>query len=804
MVSDSNSSDADPWGIPLEESHVTADVDDNAAEPETASGDVVEPDSTPDDSGRADQADAPDPSPTDAGVSLTTAIGETRTDDVATPAADEPSTEDLSWDSGPIIDQVSVEETTVPDVEETGQTETDMATMHDATDARIDAAADEIDAGFDSGPDGEDNPDNDDTLLFTPAPDPLDEPAAEEPSADSELGSGDNSEAEEPRTPNIKRSGFGLSRMLAAAQSVFGDTEKPEDEAHLVSENLPEELPSWAIGSDPGSQDEVLESFGSFALDDSEPEPTFDVPETTPNNASLTEAISQLDDGEPADAMISLSGSESPSESGIDDIVGAIPDDGEASDSDLEAAFSALEDAGTSFETPEEIPAEIPQEDLPTEDLPTEDVSTEDIASALAQLGHAGESHDTVENIDSSEIPLEQTETDPAPMELTEDPPTEDIAPVDAAFNVSSPDSAWDPMPEPDEAAPSPFDLSATGPLIEFDALGRDLPNDVATNGDELVDLTPETSDDLSPWAVPSADASPDGPSELPEPTGLATNFLEDDGAGSDVTFPETAENLPEKNDDQTSLISPFSFGVDSDSDVSAPQDSLTEEATTDKDEVADDIALAAAALIASGDDGLADEPNTESRGDAWAIDPETDPYVAPIVGTDLDDEPDAPWLAPDEGGATEDAMDVPISTLPVPAVYQELEDLPPTPGPVPEFAFADGPQPDWGTHWEQSVQGWVEAPNGSTSWRAITSTSDSLSGWVIETYLGVVVGDSTVDTVEASAIGAAREEAVSAAVSAALRRGAHAVIGLRFTTQQIEATTVVTATGTAVTLSAS
>ncbi|MDH3250790.1 MAG: YbjQ family protein, partial [Acidimicrobiia bacterium] len=94
--------------------------------------------------------------------------------------------------------------------------------------------------------------------------------------------------------------------------------------------------------------------------------------------------------------------------------------------------------------------------------------------------------------------------------------------------------------------------------------------------------------------------------------------------------------------------------------------------------------------------------------------------------------------------------------------------------------------------------------PDGSTTWRPIVTTSSSLSEWTVDTYLGVVVGDTSIAAAAAadeSAIGAARQESTATMVNDALARGAHAVIGVSLAVQPMGERILVTASGTAVTL---
>ena len=109
----------------------------------------------------------------------------------------------------------------------------------------------------------------------------------------------------------------------------------------------------------------------------------------------------------------------------------------------------------------------------------------------------------------------------------------------------------------------------------------------------------------------------------------------------------------------------------------------------------------------------------------------------------------------------------------------------------------------EWGAKWQESLQGWVPDEDGQRVWRPIVTTSQELSDFVIEKYLGVVFGDATVDVSEASeqAISRARQTATAAMVAEAMTRGAHAVIAVAINVQTVGNKVLVTGTGTAVAL---
>jgi uncharacterized protein YbjQ (UPF0145 family) len=123
---------------------------------------------------------------------------------------------------------------------------------------------------------------------------------------------------------------------------------------------------------------------------------------------------------------------------------------------------------------------------------------------------------------------------------------------------------------------------------------------------------------------------------------------------------------------------------------------------------------------------------------------------------------------------------------------------------PDPESAAGDTAPIEWGSRWQESAQGWVEDDQGRSTWRPIITTSPLLSEWQIDTYLGVVAADMILGSGPIQTeMAAGRTAAMRALVDEAMARGAHAIVGVTTTMAPIGANTVLTATGTAVTLKA-
>lgn len=605
VVADSNFSDADPWGIPLEEAQATSDdpvapLDekaDAAAERVDTSvalaPDVLDEDDeeemlmfvadTPEPA--ADVEDDPDQDlPTDDQVVADPAIS---TDIGAESATEEPT-------PSPDTDQADGQS---PEAD----SDLDMAAAGSSDVAVDDSAVHVFDAvpGYGelevSGPEG----------------DPGDEPPSPDTAADTAAGS--------PR-----RTGFGLSRMLAAAQSAFRPEDSQETPPAAPDEDLPDDLPSWAVSDDADSTDEVFSAFGSLGSDDRTGRPAAipaDDQSPTPDEPPAVDA------NQPDQEVVDGPGLEDAAAPGAQ----ALTDDSSA------ATVDPVELDASQF--PEDL-AELP-----------EDAPADDIADALSQLGEDADDGSVESLGDQDAGHADQDEGD-----------------------LLSIDDAHTPVPE--EPVDASVDLASSSPMILF--------------GD-----------------VEAADEP--GPEEVEVASDHETS-------AADPPAPATAED----------------------------DDAVT-----------------------------SDDPWGEGGG---------------------------------AGPTSEDSIDVPISSLPVPSIYQDLEHLPPiiTDHPVADARAASPPaHSDTGSErWDESVQGWIENDDGEPAWRPIISTAESLSPWTIETYLGIVTGDASVEPAgDIDGLAAARDAALDIAVADAVDRGGHAVTGVKFAVHEIGASTIVTASGTAVTL---
>ena len=312
---------------------------------------------------------------------------------------------------------------------------------------------------------------------------------------------------------------------------------------------------------------------------------------------------------------------------------------------------------------------------------------------------------------------LEQVSRD----EESEDPATNSM-PIDGADDPSAREAIQE-----DTVLSAPVEDIAQA-LAQLDATVDDAPTDQSegsTDGNEerpvvdSSDTLPETSD--------HPEAQMDG------------------GSPGDETRDDTIQGGVPEDDRAVDEVGDGAGDASVVEDVSAQdgasEDGATEDGAKEEEGARPDRSLSPFETPASS---LADLADAAAADDMIDDSTETRQPIEVEVHTDQDPREWAaenPWNAGDGPiDSIDDGMGVPISTLPVPAVYQELRDLPPeveeraVDGP--SFALADTTDRDvtWGDEWEQSAQGWVEAEDGSTAWRPIVTTSDALSGWSIET----------------------------------------------------------------------
>ncbi|MBT8198819.1 MAG: YbjQ family protein [Acidimicrobiia bacterium] len=201
----------------------------------------------------------------------------------------------------------------------------------------------------------------------------------------------------------------------------------------------------------------------------------------------------------------------------------------------------------------------------------------------------------------------------------------------------------------------------------------------------------------------------------------------------------------------------------------------------------------------------------------------------------------DLPWEPSGaHGRPTDEPADVPVSATVVTTPDEPDQPTPeasipgasplPLPGPLPasgedpihvivdvtprardELATVDsahyGMGDRWGTQWQGSAQGWVGATREDAVWRPVVSTTQELSRWVVDTYLGVVTAEVAIEAHGGdlhhlgSTLAEGRAVGHRGLIEEAVERGAHAVIGVSMNYTPLGDRLLITLTGTAVTL---
>jgi uncharacterized protein YbjQ (UPF0145 family) len=191
------------------------------------------------------------------------------------------------------------------------------------------------------------------------------------------------------------------------------------------------------------------------------------------------------------------------------------------------------------------------------------------------------------------------------------------------------------------------------------------------------------------------------------------------------------------------------------------------------------------------------EEPTEEAAEVGW-WGAESDPLVT--ASADISD-----TAAVRENGIDEVAMTEAENADELAEGEDELPDALDTQPPAPEpAALIDSPV-EWGTRYREAHQGWVEDEAGRSTWRPIVTSGESVAGWDIDIYLGLVSGDVSIDPMPqeeiASEVAGAREGAVRRMLDEGLARGAHAIVGVTFSIEEVGGFVLVGASGVAVTL---
>lgn len=643
--------------------------------------------------------------------------------------------------------------------------------------------------------------------LAVPAPEPTPTEVVDDPSADAEA------EAHPPPPPVVER-GDAVDEVLDAEETEVEAADVDEAEVpslddfdtsalSVASPDVPElDVPDLDMSEISGSPIDVsdLAETAAEAVDLDVPDVDFgevDMPDLDIPELDSTESLTDIDfgaienvDAEFDDTLIGDAGVDV-AEITLDDPAAAILDPQiEAVDSatggDARGPMSAMlagtglfggsdsdeDDAEVSEDGDSDVPDLVTPSDSPTwggndSELPDDspewldqdsDTDIEEAAAAAADGGDPPSVYKELEElgkIGGNDQPTEESVADFGALYGSEDEATDD-AEEDDAFGISfGSDEQGEEQPEDEDIARVAAMVADVEPIIE------------TSDGDVATTLDDQASPDLD-WL--------DSDDEITVPEADLTT----EDAVEDISSPETAP------DDTT-----FDVGDETpDSDFSVPEvrfdepdeipelpdsSAVTAEEVDAADSPADDGT--AASLIAADPFGETEvqAPEVDAIGDAEELVDGESEFTGVHAVADSDDEA---W----EGEAQPDAGDD--------ADGLALLGQPDEP--------TGGRSADWGSRWEESQQGWVDG-----EWRPIVATGDSLAAWSVDVYLGVVVGDSLIDGISTASLASARSKAIASMLDDATARGAHAVVSVASRVEQVGSQTLVTVSGTAVTLTA-
>ena len=565
-----------------------------------------------------------------------------------------------------------------------------------------------------------------------------------------------------------------LSQMIAAAQSVVSSVQGDGEDEHAGSEEtdgLSDETPAI---------DEVFTPEQRLA----------DLSEPTGMVASSGDQTAREEDlpEEPPSWMIVDSEPDLESPTFVD-VTEELEDDGSADDY---ATFTPLEIEASiaDLATPETPEAPFAEDHF---EMVGEEASSIDEAADGVDVdydsspGVYSELHDLNERDEQAESLLQEAA---AAFGRTDETPTEELT---------------EEVPDLPEDLDSYADALATGLIDE-------------TTTEELIEEVPDLPEDLSTEDLDSyADA-------------LATG-LTDETTTDQPT--EEIEDAPET--DSGSFIdggtTPYMGEDELGAALAGLADSVHDDAAAEADEPEPKISdWWSAESRTTSDQNLADEA---IEVDGLDTEPGPEETVEPASPGWWSAEPDTPsddiiGLAP-EAAEAEDAHGADEAAEARGA--EEREDLDETVAGVEALAplgsLGDGDTPDadvdaedhetaepatvvdspveWGVRYREAHQGWVEDGEGRSTWRPIVTSGESVAGWDIDIYLGLVSGDISIDRPSpgavASEVAAAREGAVRRMLDEGLARGAHAIVGVTFTLEDVAGVVLVGASGVAVTL---
>ena len=773
-MGDNDFTAGDPWGLPIEDSEeveIKAAPDETDAgsirsDVEQAAGDETEPESSPAERELSDDAGEPADKPAEDG---------------------EPTfEEDSAWEPG-----AAAFTPMTGDDQDASPDDGDNAEVDGDAWAPIEEQVSTF-AGADDG-DGAEGAESSDSIedeyeFRPPARTPLSQMIAAAQSVVSSVQGdqpGDPDESPEPEPSPDERSETGDDDGVESEPSDLtgGTDESPPPMAvsdPSDDEDLPNELPAWMI-----VEPEAESAMPDLVADGTEIGlTTDDEAEFTPMDieASIADlATPEVPEVPFAEDQFEMPGAVEPERQDdfgvvdMDSSPGVYSELHDLDDQDAQAE-ELLREAAQAFSgsvEPAEEPTDVP--DLE----PAQDEDLDRYADALAT------------NLETTE-PAEEP-TDVPDLEPAQDEDLDRYADA-LATNLETTEPAEEPTDVPDLEPAQDEDLDRYA-----DALATNLETtEPAEEPTDVPDLEPAQDEDLDRYAdalatnfetvEPAVESWEAAPADLIDVD--ADDHLSDDELGAALA------GITDASDDDSSSIledaGPVAVGWwdADDGDVEeTPSVGSTEELDVEETPSVSSTEEPEETPV----EGVSEEAGT---ADWWQADPE-------VEVTASDDGEDAAAVTEEEiGGFAGFGTDTTAEAVDADDELTFVEDTQPV---EPEPASLIDSPVAWGTQYRQAHQGWVEDDAGRSTWRPIVTSGQSVAGWDIDIYLGLVSGDVAIDPVPkediASEVATAREGAVRHMLDEGLARGAHAIVGVTFTIEEVGGIVLVGSSGVAVTL---
>ena len=441
-------------------------------------------------------------------------------------------------------------------------------------------------------------------------------------------------------------------------------------------------------------------------------------------------------------------------------------------------------EAAEAFGRPDETVVELADDD--TQEL-IEELPTDDLDSYADALATDLQTHDTT---------IEPADDDT--QELIEELPTDDLdSYADAlATDLQTHDTTIEPADDDTQ------ELIEELPTDDLDSYADALATDLQTHDTTIEPAGDDTEEagDVDQAAFIGSD--PDdyvGEDELGAALAELTGSTHDDLETPSDETPALADDLDEA-DETTEPPAPSWWSADTETPSETDPPDETPALAEDLDE-ADETTEPPAPSWWSADTETPSETDPPDETPALAEDLDDADEVltdeTPVLDQDLD-ESDASLMAV---GATASIGSTGLNDAgDVVDLDVDGEDH----ATLEASAVIDSPV-EWGVRYREAHQGWVEDEEGRSTWRPIVTSGESVAGWDIDIYLGLVSGDISIDPAAteavASEVSIAREGAARRMLDEGLARGAHAIVGVTFSIEDVAGVVLVGASGVAVTL---